>query len=173
VPFLQKQLKNLKDVLKKCLDKRKRLTKSGAAALTLPKCQYFDQMAFLHEKSVNKQTESNLSFQAAVADVSVDIPPTEELSPLASPVSTGSFSVKTVQKRKRRADSSESGLSKSLADCDELIAKSLREENDEDCLYCRSLIPIMNELPKKQKRLAKIKISQLLYDIQYGEEENT
>jgi len=29
----------------------------------------------------------------------------------------------------------------------------------------------MRELPKKKKRLAKIKISQLLYDLQYGDEE--
>ena len=35
------------------------MTRSGAAAVNLPKCQY--QMAFLHEKSVNKVTETNLS----------------------------------------------------------------------------------------------------------------
>ena len=49
------------------------------------------------------------------------------------------------------------------------IYKSMEDESDEDSLYCRSLIPIMRELPKKQKRLAKIKISQLLFDLQYGE----
>ena len=37
------------------------MTRSGAAAVNLPKCQYFEQMAFLHEKSVNKVTETNLS----------------------------------------------------------------------------------------------------------------
>ena len=56
VPFIQKQLKNLKDTLKKC-----RITRSAAAAINLPKCQYFDMMAFLHEKSVNRVTETNLS----------------------------------------------------------------------------------------------------------------
>ena len=34
--FLQKQLKNLKDTLKKCLDKRNRMTRLGAAASNLP-----------------------------------------------------------------------------------------------------------------------------------------
>ena len=58
--FLQKKLKNLKDTLKKCLDKRNRMTRSGAAASNLPKCRLFDQMAFLHEKSANKPTESNV-----------------------------------------------------------------------------------------------------------------
>ena len=52
VKFLQRQLKQLKDNLKKCLDKRSRLQKSGAAASSLPKCKFFDSMAFLHEKQV-------------------------------------------------------------------------------------------------------------------------
>ena len=58
--FLQKQFKNLKDTLKKCLDKRNRMTRSGAAASNLPKCKFFDQMAFLYEKSANKLTEYNV-----------------------------------------------------------------------------------------------------------------
>ena len=48
-------------MLKKCLDKRNRMPRSCAAAVNLPKCQYFDQMVFLNEKSVNKVTEANLS----------------------------------------------------------------------------------------------------------------
>ena len=58
--FLQKQLKNLRDMLKKCLDKRNRLSRSGAPARELPKCQLFDQMAFLCEISANKPSEGNL-----------------------------------------------------------------------------------------------------------------
>ena len=60
VDFLQNQLKNLNDTLKKCFDKRNRMTRSGAAAATLRKCKFFDQMAFLLEKGANKPTESNL-----------------------------------------------------------------------------------------------------------------
>nr|XP_047127880.1 uncharacterized protein LOC124808777 [Hydra vulgaris] len=55
VCVLQKTLKNLKDNLKKCLDRRRALSRSGAGAFSLPKCKYFDQMAFLHEKSSNNQ----------------------------------------------------------------------------------------------------------------------
>ena len=39
---LQKILKNLKENLKRCFNKREKLTRSGAAALSLPKCKYFD-----------------------------------------------------------------------------------------------------------------------------------
>ena len=59
--FLQKQLKNLKDSLKKCLNKRTKMTRSGAAASSLPKCRYFEQMAFLYGSVGNRPTESNLS----------------------------------------------------------------------------------------------------------------
>lgn len=57
VEFLQK---NLKDNLKKCLDKRKSMTRSGAAAESLPKCKYFEQMRFLHERTSNKPSCSNV-----------------------------------------------------------------------------------------------------------------
>ncbi len=60
VMFLQKTYKNLKDSLKKCLDKKKALTQSGAAASTLPTCKYFEVMRFLHEKTSNLPTHSNL-----------------------------------------------------------------------------------------------------------------
>ena len=60
VMFLQKRLKNLRDMLKKCLDKRNRQSRSDAAARDLPRCRYFEHMAFLCETSANKPTESNL-----------------------------------------------------------------------------------------------------------------
>ncbi len=61
VEFLQRRLKNLKDGLKKCLSWRARVTKSGAGAQKLYKCQYFEQLMFLHEKTANKTTESNVT----------------------------------------------------------------------------------------------------------------
>ena len=77
----------MKDGLKKCLDKRNRMTKSGAAAMTLPKCLYFDQLSFLHEKSANKPTESNLCVESL--DPAEDMPS----SPFGSPNSSCSTDV--------------------------------------------------------------------------------
>ena len=39
------------------------------------------------------------------------------------------------------------------------------EEICEDTMYCKSLIPIMKGLPVKKKRLARLKIDKLLYDL--------
>ena len=93
------------------------MTRFGAAASTLPKCKFFEQMAFLHEKSANKATESN-----------VDIPAhyqTEHFvgsSSLCSPSFSGdipashSKKVKTpVKKARMDSTESESMLAQSLA----------------------------------------------------------
>ena len=77
VDFLQKQFKYLKDNLKKCLDKRSRMQKSGAAASSLPKCNYFDQMSFLHDKTLNLPTESNVSIPVNEAMAVNEIAPAE------------------------------------------------------------------------------------------------
>ena len=46
--------------MKKCLDKRQQMSKSGAAASSLPKCKYFEQMTFPHDKTANRPTDSNI-----------------------------------------------------------------------------------------------------------------
>ena len=53
---------------------------------------------------------------------------------------------------------------------DAQIEEGQRESEDcEDALYCKSLVPIMKALPLKKKRLAKIKIIQLLFDLEFNE----
>ena len=62
-------------------------------------------------------------------------------------------------------------LAQSLQDCDEIIKSSMTDENDEDYLFFRSLVPMLKEFPQREKRRAKIKIMQLIYELQYGIEE--
>ena len=133
MPLLQKQLKNLKGMLKKCLDKRNRMTRSGAAAVNLPKCKYFDQMAFLHGKSANKVTKTNLS-QPSTFFTEVF---TEEnqCSLLSSPCSSNSsnFDISKIntKSKKRRTDSMQpDALAQSLQDCHKMIQRSLIDEDD-------------------------------------------
>ena len=58
VEYLQSQFKYLKDNLKKCLDRRANMTKSGAAAISLPTCNYFNQMLYVVEGVGNQPTKS-------------------------------------------------------------------------------------------------------------------
>ena len=46
--------------MSKFLKKRELQTRSGAAATSLKKCKFFDQMLFLRDTLANRKTESNL-----------------------------------------------------------------------------------------------------------------
>ena len=46
------------------------------------------------------------------------------------------------------------------------------EHKDEATTFCLSLVPALQDLDKKKLRLAKIKIQQLLFDLQYSEDDN-
>lgn len=50
------------------------------------------------------------------------------------------------------------------------LQKAMEDDESEDTLYCKTLIPIMKQLPLKKKRLAKIKISQLPYQLEFDED---
>ena len=43
------------------------------------------------------------------------------------------------------------------------------QRENEDVLYCKSLVPIMKALPLRKKRAAKLKTSQLLFDLEFDE----
>ena len=57
-----------------------------------------------------------------------------------------------------------------LKKIDAKLKEGQRESEDcEDALYCKSLMPMMKAIPLKKERLAKIKISQLLFDLEIDE----
>eukprot|EP00112_Aurelia_sp_Birch-Aquarium-sp1_P016882 Seg3862.4 transcript_id=Seg3862.4/GoldUCD/mRNA.D3Y31 product="hypothetical protein" protein_id=Seg3862.4/GoldUCD/D3Y31 len=230
VTFLQKTLKNLKDNLKRCLDRRRALTRSGAAYSTLPTCKYFDLMAFLHERTENKPTDSNIQSQimqdsqAFTESLSAQqsslntqvidsqllnqredsqtlsqsqmilqraIPPTPSPSYSAAPspcssvgsVDAGIISPTSSERRKgtkRKLSAASISINsdamflQQMKDFDEKIIHKMQEKREEptevceDALYCKSLIPVLRGLPLRKKTLAKVKISSLLYDIEFG-----
>ena len=71
--------------------------------------------------------------------------------------------------KKRKVDETDVHLMKQLSDTDNNIKKLLTENESEDSFYCRSLLPMLGMLPLKKKRRAKIRISQLLYELQFDE----
>ena len=79
---------------------------------------------------------------------------------------------KVQETKKRRTDSMQpDALRQSLEDCDELIKSNLNDENGEHYLFCWSLFPLLKEFLQREKRRVKIKIMQLIYELQYGIEE--
>ena len=233
--FLQKALKNPKNNLKRCLDRRRYLSRSGAAHSTLPTCKYFELMAFLRERSENKETDSNVSevFQTQVVQnnpmcfdnqqslfstqgsgrqllqqkqdnqafsqdqVILQRPlaptPSPGIAVTPSPSSSCGNGERCIETQplleikrgtKRKAPSSSFSMNSDIMFLKEMkefhskIINRIEEQHKEsaeiceDTLYCKSLIPILKGLPPKKKRLAKIKISSLLYDIEFGNVED-
>ena len=195
VAFLQKTFKNLKDNLKRCIDKRRNLTRSGAAASSLPKCKYFDVMRFLYDRVSSKPSESNLpqtviradmddnqfllgsshslSSCSATSPLPTDTVPSQKSMKRTSYVSTQSNSSTPLPKKQKvqtqKMDEQFFALMKAMND--DLIASIPQaretEEICEDTMYCKSLIPIMQGLPVRQKRLARMKIDKLLYELEF------
>ena len=60
-----------------------------------------------------------------------------------------------------------------MKDLDNRIVDSLEEKNKTICemsSFCNSLIHVLQGLPIKKARLAKLKINQLLFEIEFGVE---
>ena len=151
------------------------MTRSGAAASSLPQCKYFHQMKFLHEKTANHPTESNISHAAQ----QVTVPPPADACEPANQMPCNSATKRKASelpcppssRHKSRQDAIDMAILKQLETTDNTLNKSLgkQETDDEVSHYCKSLIPIIGGLEVKKKRLAMIKISQLLFDIEFEE----
>ena len=180
VEFLQRNLKNLKDNLNKCLDKRQQMTKSGAPASALPQCKYFEQMRFLHEKTANQPTESNIpmSMELTGRDECDPCPSATSTTPSRTPKRKASDDplIPPVNSRHAskttRQDAIDLAILKQLERTEQKMdeAPSNESTSDEVSLYCQSLIPIIRSLPPKKKRQAMIKLSQQLFQIEFNDD---
>ena len=134
------------------------MTKSGAVGYSLPKCKYFDEIAFLHKKSCNRPSESNLQLQSTF----ISPPPSPVYAKFQEKNKTNTVSqVSGLSCKKRKVDETEVHLMKQLSDTDNDIKKLRTESESEDSLYCRSLVPMLEMLPLKKKRLAKIRLASI------------
>ena len=178
-----KIFKNVKDSLKKCLDKRRALSKSGAAASTLPKCKYFEVMRFLHDKTSNLETHSNVELDIhTIPNNAFDLSSSSQSQdPIHSPSSCSSISDETKCIKRRRVTNNEQNdqfldqlkiMDEKMIDYfGKLKEKADNHEKDEAELFCDGLITVLRDMDKKQLRLAKLKIQQLQYDLQYSDDQ--
>ena len=141
-------------------------------------CKYFQQLDFLSEKISNKETISNLSTETNLSD-NYGTP----LSPIASqrilPLSTldESSPLSSVDVPRRGNDNGKNNAKKANAIDEALMTtmdniQNLREapppvEDDIDVLFCKSIAPILSNLPSQKNRLAKLKIQTLLYELEF------
>ena len=156
------------------------MSKSGAAASTLPTCKYFEVMRFLHEKTSNLETHSNVDLEIqTIPENILDISSSQSPGPSQPSSSCSSVSDEAKYGKRKRPNSNDqldpfldhvkSMDQKMVNYLEGLSGKRENEDKDEAELFCMSLVPVLRDMEKKQLRQAKLKIQQLLYDLQYSD----
>ena len=122
----------------------------------------------MHDKTANKPTESNPCLHNDPPHVSEKQNHTITITEMSGKNRQGKRKNGKPETTQKVTDAE---LLHQLKEVDAQLEERQRESEDcEDALYCKSLVPIMKALPlKKKKRLAEIKISQLLIDLEFTE----
>ena len=140
------------------------MTRSGAAAGKLPKCKLFNQLMFVRDTIANRKTVSNLDVgdSNTLEESLADIPPKSF---------TGSkFVVDYVPVQEATIATKRKTEKTTLSDkCDVMLIEAFMNEKgkrereiDADESFAESIIPILQKLPEKKNRMAKIEIQQIL-----------
>ncbi|XP_046856049.1 uncharacterized protein LOC124449143 [Xenia sp. Carnegie-2017] len=140
--------------------RRRALSKSGAAASTLPTCKYFEVMRFLHEKTSNLETHSNVDLEIqTIPENILDISSSQSPGPSQPSSSCSSVSDEAKYGKRKRPNSNDQ-LDPFLDHVKSMDQKMVN--------YLEGL-SVLRDMEKKQLRQAKLKIQQLLYDLQYSD----
>ncbi len=165
----------------------------------MAKCKYYDQLSFLFEKTVNSResnidvqhiasatqetqdmgTTKAIDQPKKLATPSTSTVPSKRKIPLASESTIPPGKViqsAQASNAKRKGDPSlvvDTMLVKTLHDIEKREQREETAEKGEDAngdlLFCKSLFPILQGLPAKKNRFAKMKIQQLLFEVEFGE----
>lgn len=168
----------------KCIKKIDTATWSGAGSSRLPTCKHFESLLFIRDTVANKATESNIQINTALNEDSLQIddstfPNTDTfatpgLSPSPAPSSASSL---TSSKRRRSVEDSFLEESRERRNkLDTLITKAFeerqgennKEEDDQNLLFCKSLVPTLKRLDNRANAMAKIEIQKVLFNYEFG-----
>ena len=144
----------LRENYRKCLRKREYKLRSGAGGGKLPSCSFFEQLSFLRDTLVNREAESNI------------VIPNERNSQDHETQNVMEFNPPSVKKWKSEEASKLSIMDTALVQTLQRVNRP-KEAKDADELFCLSLVDSLKALPKQKNALAKIKIQQVLYELQF------
>ena len=175
---LTKEFDRLKDNYRRCIRKREKMTRSGCAGTKLPTCEYFVELSFLRDIVTGRNTESNVS----KATAAVESQPSTSANPVtntdnAQPTPVNYDAKVMRNSRKRRSDQIDELLAISLSN-DMKKEKEKNEEHktmqsqDEDILFCSSLIQTFQKLKGKYNKLAKMKVMEVLLEFEKDDDDN-
>ncbi|XP_046862808.1 uncharacterized protein LOC124456390 [Xenia sp. Carnegie-2017] len=172
VNFLKNKWKNLCDSFKKCLDRERDMSRSGAGAYKAPRCRYFSQLAFLRDTLSNRTTHSNVTIQSVEPQHSQHQSPSSSTS--SEPISCAEGILNqsfpnvepqaTIVHRKRKKnddmDPIDHYLINAIKEKDQGSDK--KEHEDEDFFFCKSIVDVLRKFPRKKS--LEVKIQQILLE---------
>ena len=162
----------LKENFRKCLKRREKATRSGAGKTQLPTCQYFKELQFITDTVTNRPTASNVP---TITDI-FRPPPSPAIVPETydkdDSTTSSSYPITTTPvAKKRKGDVSSSDVNQMLI---QSIQRDLnapppqpqrQDEKDSDALFCLSLVQDFKDLPARKKRIARVRIMQVISDM--------
>ena len=152
------------------MQRRERLTRSGAGSKKLPTCNFINELLFMKDVVINRKTFGNVD--APMEDRELGVP--DDIDGVVT-------DSQTAQPPKTTKRSTSSNLHMGV---DALIVKALSEEkkaevrtvethsNDAVTLFCLSMVDTLKALPTRKLLLAKMKINELLYNLTEDETDN-
>ncbi len=165
------------------------MTKSGAEYHTLPKCKYFNQLQFLHQKITNKETVSDFTIsESAAASPSSAVSAAPSNDPDGGTLNTGNTpppacnNVSAEPPARRRdvwkkpsitpVDSELLDVIKEMNSATKTLIASDTTSNSEDSenmLFCKSLAGTLDKMNRRDSAFAKMQIQKIIFDIEFKE----
>ena len=189
---LKRRWKNLRDGMMRCMNKINEGQKSGAGASKLPTCKLFDQLLFLRDFVSNRETTSNITLPSAspVNDSicedspNYNIQPSTEASTPKEKISTpDDISAKRkldlqdrgtknkpygrISKRADRQDKIDLLLVNALSKTEDQTKENSESSKSSNQLFCDSIVEILDKLPPKKNRMARVEIQQVLMKYEF------
>ena len=193
--LLKCRWKNLRDGMMRCLKKIKDGQKLGGSAFKMPTCKLFDQLLFLKDFVSNRETNSHISITSdsgsndsiTVIDDSAHLTPpsttpditTPKVGPKKRKAETDGLEEisshqpsRRLNKKSERQDKIDLLLVNALSKSDESMAHS--ESKSSNHLFCDSIVEILDKLPSKKNRMARVEIQQVLlkYEFDNGDDKS-
>lgn len=155
---------------------KKKIRKSGDEADNTPNWPYFDQLLFLKDFIKHRKTTGNVDTPIVVEEEQVAISNEDQeeepqdsstdisldSSRASTPHAHASTAMKYKKKRKRSA----------IDEVDEEILRQLGNmkdsDADQDSLFAQSIAASLRQMDPQKKSLAKIKIHQALYEVDFS-----
>ena len=184
--FIAKEAKlewsKLRENFRKCLKRREVATRSGSGKTQLPSCQFFKELLFIKDTVSNRPTSSNVPLpdlftpppspgieSATVTSENSSIM-TTAATPVLPVVTSGRSNTSTSSTSKRKKDSDElntllmASIKRDLSSqtSSSQSSGSNLVENDPDKAFCLSLVEELKSLAPCKKRLARVKMLQVL-----------